>query len=234
MLRVLSPHLSKTPNGDTVSNIIQRRKRVHEHPSHRDLLVFSMEDVRLALAESQRFRSEYPKESAIREKVEAKVSSRRRSKPPVVAIAGLADLLGFDPRRNATLPTKNIPSKFKKYYDRLLALKTKIQDPLSNPQTGGFDIDFALALIPSETEALQEIEKALDRIFDGTYGVCEMTGQAIDEERLLAIPFARCSLEGQAQKERQNRQHATDSERIFPEGIEDIPIVYDEETEIQE
>jgi hypothetical protein len=95
----------------------------------------------------------------------------------------------------------------------------------------GFDVDFALALVPNETEALREIEKATDRIFDGSYGTCEITGQAIDEERLLAIPFTRYSLEGQAQKERQNSQRASISERIFLEEIEKNPAIYDEEME---
>ena len=41
---------------------------------------------------------------------------------------------------------------------------------------------------------------------DGTYGVCEVTGEPIDKERLTAVPFARFSLEGQKEFERNNRR----------------------------
>ena len=240
MTRILSSHLKKTPKRDVIPDIIQHHKHTHKHQNRRDLPVFSMKDVRSVIAESQRFRSEYMGKIATREKTKANtaIPSHQRSKSRVVASAGLADLLGFDPRQVQIFSEKNeknIPEKFKKYYDRLVALEMKIQNPASfDSAIDGFDIDFALALMPSETEALQEIEKAMDRIFDGTYGICEVTGQAIDEERLLAIPFARCSVEGQAKKERQSSQRVPDSERIFLEGMEETPVVYDEEMEIQE
>ncbi|MBI5766473.1 MAG: DUF2934 domain-containing protein [Verrucomicrobia bacterium] len=42
----------------------------------------------------------------------------------------------------------------------------------------------------AETE-LAEIDAALERIANGTYGVCEVTGQLIPEARLRAVPWAR-------------------------------------------
>lgn len=41
-----------------------------------------------------------------------------------------------------------------------------------------------------------EIELALSRIEQGTYGVCEETDELIETERLLAIPWTRFSIEG--------------------------------------
>ena len=38
---------------------------------------------------------------------------------------------------------------------------------------------------------LREVEHALQKFDRGTYGVCERCGQAIPEERLEAIPWAR-------------------------------------------
>jgi RNA polymerase-binding transcription factor DksA len=35
-----------------------------------------------------------------------------------------------------------------------------------------------------------EIDAALDRITDGTYGICITSGQAIPKDRLRAIPWA--------------------------------------------
>ena len=64
-----------------------------------------------------------------------------------------------------------------------------------------FDRDVALSMVASEQEALDEIEDAIDRIFDGTYGVCQETQKPIKKARLKAVPFTRFSLEGQAQYE---------------------------------
>lgn len=43
---------------------------------------------------------------------------------------------------------------------------------------------------------LVEIEMALARIEGGNYGVCEETEELIEQERLLAIPWTRLSIEG--------------------------------------
>lgn len=43
---------------------------------------------------------------------------------------------------------------------------------------------------------LAEIEMALARIENGTYGICEETEEPIERERLLAIPWTRLSIEG--------------------------------------
>lgn len=39
------------------------------------------------------------------------------------------------------------------------------------------------------------INRALKKIEDGTYGVCEISGEPIDEDRLAAYPAARTTLE---------------------------------------
>lgn len=43
---------------------------------------------------------------------------------------------------------------------------------------------------------LIEIESALSRMEQGTYGFCEETDEAIETERLMAIPWTRYSIEG--------------------------------------
>jgi RNA polymerase-binding protein DksA len=56
-----------------------------------------------------------------------------------------------------------------------------------------FEQDFTLTLMESEEKTLQQIETALVRIGDGTYGTCETCGEAIPKARLQAIPYAlRC------------------------------------------
>lgn len=68
-----------------------------------------------------------------------------------------------------------------------------------------YDRDFALSLLSQEQDALYEIDEALKRIDLGTYGVCEMSGKAINQERLEAIPFTRYTVECQAQIEKQHK-----------------------------
>jgi len=68
-----------------------------------------------------------------------------------------------------------------------------------------YDRDFALSLLSQEQDALYEIDEALKRIEQGSYGVCEMSGKPINHERLEAIPFTRYTVECQSQIERQNK-----------------------------
>lgn len=62
--------------------------------------------------------------------------------------------------------------------------------------TDSFDRDLTLSLVTFEQEKLYEIEAALKRIDDGSYGICELTGQPIPKPRLDAIPWARLSEAG--------------------------------------
>ncbi len=67
-----------------------------------------------------------------------------------------------------------------------------------------YDREFALNLLSKEQDALHEIEAALDRIANGTYGVCEISGKRIPQARLEAIPFARLTVECQSAWEREH------------------------------
>jgi DnaK suppressor protein len=47
-----------------------------------------------------------------------------------------------------------------------------------------------LALSAQARAAVEEIDRALAKIDDGTYGVCEQCGKSIPRERLKALPYA--------------------------------------------
>ena len=66
-----------------------------------------------------------------------------------------------------------------------------------------YDRDFALSVLAKEQDALYEIEQALRRIQAGTYGTCEISSNKIPQARLEAIPFARLTVECQAQWEKE-------------------------------
>jgi RNA polymerase-binding protein DksA len=74
---------------------------------------------------------------------------------------------------------------------------------MADSGTDSFDRDFALSLLSSDRNSLHEIEDALKRIEEGTYGICELTGKPISKERLEAIPWARFSIEAQRQIEQE-------------------------------
>jgi len=56
----------------------------------------------------------------------------------------------------------------------------------------------ALDLADRQTHLIEEIDDALQRIEDGTYGQCVRCGKPLDEERLKAMPTARYDVECQA------------------------------------
>jgi DnaK suppressor protein len=58
-----------------------------------------------------------------------------------------------------------------------------------------FEQEFALGLMDSERKVIHEIDDALQRIEDGSYGICENTDQPIPKARLKAQPWARYCVE---------------------------------------
>jgi len=68
-----------------------------------------------------------------------------------------------------------------------------------------YERDFSLNLVSNERKILLEIEEALQRIKDGTYGICQMSGKPITKTRLKAIPYAKYSKKCQEQLEKENK-----------------------------
>jgi RNA polymerase-binding transcription factor DksA len=62
-------------------------------------------------------------------------------------------------------------------------------------------IDDTASLLRSQTFSLLEINQALNRIKNGSYGICEITKQKIPEERLDALPTAKTMASTQKQIE---------------------------------
>ncbi|MFK7849351.1 MAG: TraR/DksA family transcriptional regulator [Akkermansiaceae bacterium] len=83
-----------------------------------------------------------------------------------------------------------------------------------------YDRDFALSVLANEQDALYEIEQALRRIDKGNYGLCEISNSKIPTTRLEAIPFARLTVECQAQWEKEwgNRRFRPSNEVGFSGG----------------
>jgi RNA polymerase-binding transcription factor DksA len=68
-----------------------------------------------------------------------------------------------------------------------------------------FEREKDLSILEQVEAELADVTHALDRLDDGTYGICEACGKPIGEERLEAVPAARFCLEDQARAEREVR-----------------------------
>ena len=155
--------------------------------------------------------------------------------------ASVDDILGFGVSVGPTRPirdAKKVPKEWAVYYDDLMNLRHSLKGALgqrSNETLGAsaressgelsinsadsgsesFNRDVALSMVATEQEALEEIEDAIDRIFDGTFGICQETEKPIKKSRLKVVPFTRFSLEGQTLYEKRNRRERDTGGGIF-------------------
>ena len=65
-----------------------------------------------------------------------------------------------------------------------------------------FERDHEMSVLNNEREKLAQIDRALARIEDGTYGVCESCGQPIGKLRLMAFPRATLCMTCKQREER--------------------------------
>ena len=68
---------------------------------------------------------------------------------------------------------------------------------LGDTATATYDRELDEGLAEGAQQTLDEIDAALKRIDDGTYGICEVCGKPIGEERLRAIPWTRYCIDDQ-------------------------------------
>lgn len=196
------------------------------------------------------------KEKARQALEEAEQKAEKRN----LGAASLADILGYNPGAptEKKRDEKEIPAKYRKFYELLVELRNHVKQGLNmhteetlkrsskddagdlsgysqhmaDAGTDTFDRDFALSMVSNEQEALHEIEAAIDRIFKGTYGICEMTGKSIREERLLAVPFTRYSMKTQEQLEKNRfRSRNNGGGGVFADASSDDSISFGDDSD---
>lgn len=74
--------------------------------------------------------------------------------------------------------------------------------------TETFEREKDLSILEQVEAELADVEHALRRLDDGTYGTCEACGKVIDGDRLEVLPAARFCLEDQGLAEREARSPA--------------------------
>lgn len=68
---------------------------------------------------------------------------------------------------------------------------------MADVATDTYDREFSLSLASNERKVIYEIDDAIKKIEDGTYGVCEECEKLIARTRLTALPYARLCLKCQ-------------------------------------
>lgn len=72
---------------------------------------------------------------------------------------------------------------------------------LMDQAESGYERENHFSASDADRELLRQIEEALQRMEEGTYGICELSGKPILKARLLAVPWTRYTAEVQAQVE---------------------------------
>jgi len=75
---------------------------------------------------------------------------------------------------------------------------TQFDDESGEGDTLAVERERDLVLSAQAQQTVTEIDHALAKLEDGTYGICEVSGQPIPKERLKAIPWARERVEFKA------------------------------------
>ncbi len=68
--------------------------------------------------------------------------------------------------------------------------------------TDDFDRTISLEVTSKEYGILRQIDRALEKIDEGTYGVCDATGDDIPIPRLEAVPYATMTVKAQEKYEK--------------------------------
>ena len=69
-----------------------------------------------------------------------------------------------------------------------------------------YDRELSMNIVSSEQEVLYEVDDALKRIDDGSFGTCQQCSQAITMSRLRAVPYASLCINCQRTKEQKTKR----------------------------
>jgi DnaK suppressor protein len=129
------------------------------------------------------------------------------------------------PRRTAEKEKPLTKKELDTFKEQLVALRDevtgRIRDRASTARVGENDLieemdqanrateeAFNMRLLDKEVKLLREIEDALGKFEDGSYGTCEGTGEQIERRRLEARPWTRYSVAYKEQLERDKKGRA--------------------------
>jgi DnaK suppressor protein len=154
--------------------------------------------------------------------------AKARASAAAARARGIADEAATLAAHQAAAAKHLTGKELKQYKDLLLRLRDRISDEISflandnlnrsqresagdlssysfhmaDQGTDNFDREFAANLLSGEQDVLYEIDDALRRVDQKTYGICELSGKPIEKERLKVLPYARFCVAVQSEMER--------------------------------
>ena len=69
-----------------------------------------------------------------------------------------------------------------------------------------YERELSMNIVSSEQELLYQIDDALKRLEDGSFGLCQQCNQPISMSRLKAVPYASLCINCQRSKEQKNKR----------------------------
>ena len=76
---------------------------------------------------------------------------------------------------------------------------------IADVATDNYERDFNLSLVSNERNIVMDIDAALKRIVDKSYGICEMCKKDIAKSRLDALPYAKYCRKCKEKAEKENK-----------------------------
>lgn len=73
---------------------------------------------------------------------------------------------------------------------------------MADVATDTYDREFSLGLASNERDLVYELDDALKKIEEGTFGICEECKTLVTKTRLKAVPYARLCVKCQERKEK--------------------------------
>ena len=86
-----------------------------------------------------------------------------------------------------------------------MADTTEKSQDFTDQATQESDMDFSIHMKERDSRLVAKIKEALERIEDGTYGICEDCGQTISEERLKVRPVTTMCVKCKKKQENDER-----------------------------
>ncbi len=73
---------------------------------------------------------------------------------------------------------------------------------MADAGTDAMEMEKLYLMIARQQKYVGYLDRALERIQNGTYGICKVSGKPIPKERLMAVPHTEISIEAKHQQQR--------------------------------
>ena len=174
-------------------------------------------------AKKTRASSAKPKSQSSKKVAKPKASAKRATKQKTrkTRLADVKVEIVRSPNKLKPTPSRGralTPEAKEKFKEALLEMREQVIQQIRSLQndslqrhddvnseedgTDTFERQFALSIASSEQDALFEIDRALERLDTGKYGICEGCGHRVERARLKALPFVRMCIACQSDAEK--------------------------------